>query len=191
MRGGADKAAGGPEGTPRPQPLAVRAWGWVVDGLAVLGTGMIGVLMVIICADILARNLLGSSLPLVSEFGALALVMIVYLQLATTIRHGRLVRSDILLNLLDAPAPRLRVVLECLFDLVGAVVIAVIAWSTLGMLERDIAVGQYIGVTGVLILPTWPFRALILLGAGVAALQFAFQLVYRLRLVAAGKGQTP
>ncbi|MDN3516366.1 TRAP transporter small permease [Aquisalimonas lutea] len=191
MRGEADNAAGGAEGPSRPQPLAIRAWGWVVDGLAVLGTGMIGVLMAIICADILARNLLGGSLPLVSEFGALALVMIVYLQLATTIRHRRLVRSDILLNLLDAPAPRLRMVLECLFDLVGAVVIAVIAWSTLGMLERDIAVGQYIGVTGVLILPTWPFRALILLGAGVAALQFVFQLAYRLRLVAAGKGQTP
>jgi hypothetical protein len=39
--------------------------------------GLIGVLMVIICADIVGRNLFGSSLPLVSELGALLLVMIV------------------------------------------------------------------------------------------------------------------
>jgi hypothetical protein len=66
-----------------------------VDGLGVLGTLLIGVLMVIICADIVARNALGASLPLVSELGAMLLVMIVALQLATTVRADRLARTEI------------------------------------------------------------------------------------------------
>ena len=191
MPNGSEVDPGPPRGAGRsPEPLAVRAWGVLVDGLAGLGTLMIGGLMLIICADILVRNLLGGSLPLVSELGALALVMIVYLQLATTVRHNRLVRSDILLSLLGGAAPRLRMVLETLFDLTGLAVITIIAWATVGIVERDLQVGQYIGVTGVLILPTWPFRALILLGATVAALQFLFQLLDRLRRLARGEGQT-
>lgn len=191
MTDGPDDNAGSPQGAGRsPEPMVVRAWAVLVDGLAGLGTLMIGGLMAIICADIAVRNLLGGSLPLVSELGALALVMIVYLQLATTIRHNRLVRSDILLSLLGGAAPRLRLVLETLFDITGLVVIAIIAWATVGIVERDLQVGQYIGVTGVLILPTWPFRALILLGATVAALQFLFQLLDRLRRLARGEGQS-
>lgn len=71
-----------------------RLWRWAVDGLAALGTLLIGVLMLLICADILARNLMGSSLPLISELGALTLVMIVYLQLAATVRADRLPRTE-------------------------------------------------------------------------------------------------
>ena len=141
--------------------------------------------MAIICADIVARNGLGQSLPLVSELGALALVMIVYLQLATTIRHDRLVRADILITGIGLRFPRAGLMLETLFDAAGAVVIAILAWSTLGILERDLRATEFIGVTGVLTVPTWPFRVLILLGATVAAIQFVLQAVERLTRFAA------
>jgi TRAP-type mannitol/chloroaromatic compound transport system permease small subunit len=155
-------------------------WGYLVDGLAALGTVMIGGLMVIICADIVARNVLGRSLPLISELSALTLVMIVYLQLATTIRHNRLVRADILISGIGIRFPRLRVVLETVFDILGAIVIAILAWSTIGILERDYRATEFIGVTGVLTIPTWPFRALILVGVTVAAVQFVIQVLERL-----------
>lgn len=180
MAGGADDEAGASPAVRRLSGLAARAWAYLVDGLAALGTMMIGALMVIICADIVARNGLGQSLPLVSELGALALVMIVYLQLATTIRHDRLVRADVLIEGIARRFPRLGLVLETLFDLAGAVVIAILAWSTLGILERDLRATQFIGITGVLTVPTWPFRVLILLGATVAAVQFVLQAVDRL-----------
>jgi TRAP-type C4-dicarboxylate transport system permease small subunit len=172
-----------------PSGLAL-AWGYLVDGLAALGTVMIGGLMVIICADIVARNGLGQSLPLVSELGALALVMIVYLQLATTIRHDRLVRADILIDRIGVRFPRTRLLMETLFDVAGAAVIAILAWSTLGILERDLRATEFIGVTGVLTLPTWPFRVLILLGVAVAAIQFAIQAVERLTRFATGSFAT-
>ena len=158
-----------------------RLWGLVVESLAVLGTLMIGVLMVIICADIVFRNLLGASLPLVSELGALVLVMIVYLQLATTVRADRLARTEIFLPPFKRRFPKLGGVLAALFDLVGAAMLGLIAWSTVGIVEKDFASGEFIGVTGIATLPTWPFRALILLGVTVAAVECIVRAITNLR----------
>lgn len=149
-----------------------RIWSRVVESLAVLGTVMIGGLMLIICADIVFRNLLGSSLPLVSELGGLLLVMIVYLQLAATIRAERLARTDIFLPLLGGRLLPLRRLLVAAFNLVGAFVIGLIAWSTLGILEKDLASGEFIGIPGIATLQTWPFRMLILVGVAVSAVEF-------------------
>ena len=164
-----------------------RRWRRVVDGLAALGTLLIGVLMVIICADILARNLLGSSLPLVSELGALTLVMIVYLQLAATVRADRLPRTEILLVALRNTRPRVGLLLTAAFDLVGAVMVALIAWSTVHILAKDFAAFEFIGVPGIATLPTWPFRALVLIGVAVAAVEFLIRAVAALRTAAGGR----
>lgn len=162
-------------------PLIVRIWAFVPDSMAAVGTALIGVLMVIICADVVARNLMGASLPMVSELGALGLVMIVYLQLATTIRHDRLARTELFITGFAARHPRLGALLYAVFDLVGLVTLAVIAWATLRIVERDLSSGEYIGVTGVMTLPTWPFKAAIVAGMIVSALQFLFQVLHGLR----------
>ncbi len=86
--------SGVPDKRGLPGGAAGRIWHVFVDGLAALGTALILVLMTIICADIVVRNGMGSSLPLISELGALLLVMIVALQLATTIRADRLARTE-------------------------------------------------------------------------------------------------
>ena len=154
---------------------ARRAWNALVDGLAAMGTLLIGVLMIIICSDVVARNLLGASLPLVSELAALTLVMIVYLQLAAAIRHDRLARTELVFAALKASRPRLGAALGAVFDAVGALALAALAWSTLDILERDLSSGEFIGVTGVMTAPTWPFRALIVLGLAVSAIQLVIQ----------------
>jgi TRAP-type mannitol/chloroaromatic compound transport system permease small subunit len=167
----------------------MRLWSRAVDGLAALGTLMIVVLMAMICCDVVARNLIGGSLPLISELGALTLVMIVYLQLGTTIRNNRLARTDFFFALLDARSPRATAFVSGIWDLFGIAVCAGVAWSTWGILAKDFEHGEYIGVTGVATLATWPFRALILLGAAVAALQFVVQAV-RSFAMAAGRPET-
>lgn len=161
----------------RPSGAITTLWGWLVDGMAAFGTVLIVVLMVIICSDVVARNFFGASLPVVAELSALTLVMIVYLQLATAIRHNRLARTDFLLSSIEEKAPRLGAVINAGFNLVGMLVIGVIAWSTLGILEADMDRGRYIGVTGVLTVPSWPFRAIILFGVTVATIQYAIQLI--------------
>jgi TRAP-type C4-dicarboxylate transport system permease small subunit len=163
-----------------------RVWAAVVDGLAAVGTLLIVVLMAIICADVVARNLMGASLPMVSELGALALVMIVYLQLATTIRHGRLARADLVFGLIAVSRPRAAAALDSLFDLAGLVMLTLIALSSVRVFAADLATGSYIGVTGVMTLPTWPFRVLIVLGIAVAALQFLIRAIQSFRRAAGG-----
>jgi len=169
--------------------LPRRVWHFVVDGLAAVGTLLIGVLMFIICADVIARNLIGSSLPLISELGALTLVMIVYLQLATTIRADRLARTEIFFTGFRAKYPRAGALLSAVFDAVGALMIGSIAWSTIRILGKDYESGEYIGVTGIATLPTWPFRVLILIGVTVAAIEFVLRVIQSLR-TAAVKGDT-
>jgi TRAP-type C4-dicarboxylate transport system permease small subunit len=163
-----------------------RIWSTFIDGLAALGTALIGVLMIVICADIIARNVMGASLPLVSELGALLLVMIVSLQLATTIRADRLARTEVFLVPFRQNSPRAGALVSCLFNLVGAGVIGGIAKASIGILQKDYSSGEFIGVTGIATLPVWPFRALILLGMTVAAIQF---LVSALTDLKAGYGR--
>ena len=170
---------------PRQPGAAVgRAWQWLVEGFAALGTVLIGVLMVIICADIVARNLMGASLPLVSELGALLLVMIVSLQLATTIRADRLARTDLFLVGLKRSRPRAAALLSAVFNLVGAIIIGLIAYASIRILGKDWSSGDYIGIIGIATLPTWPFRALILAGMAIASLEFLVRMIADLRFVA-------
>jgi TRAP-type mannitol/chloroaromatic compound transport system permease small subunit len=161
--------------------LIARGWSWLVDGLAALGTILIGALMLLICADIVARNVMGSSLPLISELGALTLVMIVYLQLATTVRADRLARTEIFFTGFRRHHPVAGALLAAVFDLTGAVLVGLIAWSTVHILKKDFASGEFIGVPGIATLETWPFRAMILVGVAVAAVEFAVRAVQALR----------
>ncbi|MEO1985295.1 MAG: TRAP transporter small permease subunit [Martelella sp.] len=154
-----------------------RAWQILVDGLAALGTLLILVLMLVISADIVMRNLLGSSLPLVSELGALLLVMIVSLQLATTIRADRLARTEIFFPGFRLKRPVAGSILSALFNLTGAAMIGLIAWSSFLILQKDWTSGEYIGVSGIATLPVWPFRAFIVFGVAVAACEFLFRAV--------------
>lgn len=179
-----------PAGPQRPGAAVHRAWQWLVEGFAALGTALIGMLMVIICADIVARNLMGSSLPLVSELGALLLVMIVSLQLAATIRADRLARTDLFLVGLRNARPALAALLSALFNLVGAIIIGLIAYASIHILGKDWSSDDYIGIIGIATLPTWPFRALILAGMAVAALEFLVRMISDLRIVAT-RGKKP
>ena len=154
---------------------AVRLWRRTVDGLAALGTLLIGVLMLIICADAVARNTMGASLPLVSELGASLLVAIVYLALAATVRANRLARTDMVLGALAASRPRLAALLSAIYDLIGAVLLALVAWAGFLTLAKDYQGGMYIGIQGVLTFPSWPFGLAFVLGLAVAVLQFLHQ----------------
>ncbi|MDX5349206.1 MAG: TRAP transporter small permease subunit [Paracoccaceae bacterium] len=152
-----------------------RALAWAGDGLAAVSTLLIAVLMLIICADAVARNTLGASLPLVSELGAALLVAIVYLALATTVRANRLARTDMVLGALAASRPRLAALLSALYDLTGAVLLALVGWAGFLTLAKDYQGDKYIGIQGVLTFPSWPFGLAFVLGLAVAVLQFLHQ----------------
>lgn len=176
---------------PSPGVLLMRIWTHGVDGLAALGTLMIVVLMAMIFADVLARNLVGGSLPLISELGALTLVMIVFLQLGTTVRNDRLARTEFFLDAVEARRPRLAAFVAGVWHLFGVAVCAGITWSTWGILARDLSARNFIGIPGVATMPTWPFRSLILLGIAVATLQFVVQAAIAFARAAGRPGPRP
>ena len=131
-------------------PCAAALARLVVEGIAALGTLLIGVLMVIICADIVARNVMGASLPLVSELGALLVVTLVALQLGATVRADRLARTEFLLERASQRrAPRAAPRCRPAFDLLGAAVLGGIAWATVGVLGKDWDALEFIGVPGI------------------------------------------
>lgn len=164
-----------------PDTALERVWHRLVEAFAATGTVMIGILMVIICADIVARNSMGASLPLISEGGALLVVTLVALQLAATVRAGRLARTEVFIVPFSARFPRAGALLNGIFDLVGAVVLGTIAWASIRVVEKDVSAGEFIGITGMATLPTWPFRVLILAGFAVAAIEFAVRILSALR----------
>lgn len=169
-----------PHGEAREQGLR-RIWHGLVEAFAALGTLLICVLMVIICADIVARNAMGSSLPLVSEGGALLVVTLVALQLAATVRAERLARTEVFIIPFSLRFPVAGAVLQGFYDLVGAVVLGIIAWSSIRVVAKDLDANEFIGITGMATLPTWPFRVLILAGFAVAAIEFAVRIVVAVR----------
>ena len=125
-----------------------KVWHRLVETFAALGTVLIGVLMLIICADIVARNAMGASLPLVSEGGALLVVTLVALQLAATVRAGRMARTEVFIVPFTDRFPKAGAVLEGIYDLTGAVVLGIIAWASIRVIEKDIAAAEFIGVPG-------------------------------------------
>lgn len=159
-----------------------------MEAFAALGTVLIGVLMVIICADIVARNSMGASLPLVSEGGALLVVTLVALQLAATVRAGRLARTEVFIVPFAHRFPAAGAILNGFFDFVGAIVLGLIAWASIRVVGKDIAASEFIGVPGLATLQTWPFRVLILAGFAIAAIEFAVRLIAAL-LRATGKNR--
>ena len=177
-----DKTQAGAQTPPPPREATPLTW-WnrSVDALAAAGSIMIVILMGMIVADVVVRNSFGASLPLVSELGALTVVLIVFLQLGAAVRNDRLASTDFVLEAIAARRPAVTAVMRALFDLVGALVCAAVAWASWGILLRDMQHREFIGVIGVATMPTSPFRALILLGAVVAAIQFLLVAVRRLR----------
>lgn len=180
---------GGDAAPPTGGRWPLRFWSAGVDGLAALGTVTIVLLMAMIAADVVVRNLFGASLPLIAELGALTVVLIVFLQLGTAVRNDRLASTDFFLEAVSARRPRAAAAIRAVWDLFGAAVCAGIAWSSWGILWRDIEHREFIGVTGVMTMRTSPFRALIFVGATVAAVQFVFLAASRLGQ-AAGHGES-
>ena len=89
-----DNKDGAGEMPPAPDRRVMRIWNGGVDGLAALGTIMIVFLMAIIVADVVARNTMGASLPLIAELGALTVVLIVFLNVLVMLLEG-LARSAV------------------------------------------------------------------------------------------------
>jgi TRAP-type mannitol/chloroaromatic compound transport system permease small subunit len=129
-----------------------------------LGTLWIVALMVLINADVLGRDLFAAPVRGVTELVSLSIVGIVFLQLADTLHKGRFTRADILLDRLKQSSPWMADALQCVFHLVGAVLMATILWASFKPLVESIRILEYVGAIGDFQAPVWPIRLIMLIG---------------------------
>jgi len=152
---------------PPPSPL-----GHLIDGLNAIGSVVIAAVMLLMCADVLMRNLLNHPIDGVAELVATSIIVIVFLQLPATLRHGRMSRADLFMDPFLQRRPAAGKRLRALFSLAGVFACGVIAYATWPMLVRAWSDSEFLGIEGVFTFPTWPMRAVVLLGASLAALQY-------------------
>ena len=83
--------------------LALRLLDGVTQGLNVIGSVLILLLMILVGVDVAGRNLAGAPVAGVPELVTLSIVAIVFLQIPQALRAGRLTRSDALMGWLEPP----------------------------------------------------------------------------------------
>lgn len=150
----------------------VGVFGRIVDGLNAVGSIVIAAVMLLMCADVLLRNLANRPIEGVAELVATSIIVIVFLQLPATVRHDRMSRADLFLDPFSHRHPTAGRRLNAAFSLAGAFALAIIAYASWPLLTRAIAENDFLGIEGVFTFPLWPMRAAVVVGAGLAALQY-------------------
>lgn len=143
-----------------------------VTSLNAMGTLIIIAMMILICADVAGRNLLASSLPGVIELTELGIVSIVFLQLADTLKSGKLMRSDAVMKAIEELFPRVGAVLNILFDVTGVVLFYYMANGAFGRFIEAWSGDFYLGNQGSFTVPTWPMELCVAVGASLMCLLF-------------------
>lgn len=146
----------------------------LIGAMNAVGTLWIIGLMILINADIFGRGGLNAPIAGVPELVAFSIVGIVFLQLAHTLRSGSMTRSDVLLNMLERRAPRVRMLLLAIFHLIGALLLFLIAWKYWPSFvsawlhpERN-----FMGNPGFFTIPQWPLFIIVFIGIVATAIQF-------------------
>ena len=137
-----------------------------------VGTAIIFGLMLMINWDVWQREMANTPIHGVPEMIELLIVAIVFLQLGDATRAGRLTRSDGLFHFILRRRPLIGRLMGALFDLLGAVFMALILYGTWPIFIEAYEKDLYTGNIGVFTAPTWPVKLIIVIGCVMVTLQF-------------------
>ena len=162
------------DGSGAPEPVAPRRslFGALTMALNVIGTLLIIAMAVAVNADIFGRELFKSPIAGVNEFIGLAIVAVVFLQMANTLRENRHVSNDLILAWIGRTRPRVAHFFYGVFNLVGAALMGLIAWYVVPILTENYAGDYYKGTAGIIEIPVWPFMAVVIVGSAVTVVQY-------------------
>ncbi len=145
----------------------------IISVMNSIGTAWVFVLLVIINLDIGGRALFNHPVRGVPEIVALSIVACVFLQIAHTLKVGRLTRSDIVLNWLQPRHPALKHFLEAVYLFNRRVPDGHIALKPVSRcLPRPGVSMNMWGRQGDFMAPVWPVKLIILIGCTAGAIQF-------------------
>jgi len=152
--------------------LLRSAFDRLVGAMNQIGTLWILVVMVLINTDILGRNLMNRPVQGVNEIVSMSIVGIVFMQLGHTLRSGRFIRSDGLVDVLIAKNPVLFQILERVYGIIGFIIMATIFYFSLPHFLDAWNHNLFVGNVGQFTFPTWPIKLILLIGLAVLAIQF-------------------
>lgn len=133
----------------------------------------------LVVADVVGRTVFSSPVKGTPEIVSMSIVVICFLQASYAIRSGGMLRVDVLPALLPARGQEALAALGCLL---GLAFFAVIVYGSLDPLAHAWGSGEYEG-EGALRIPTWPARFVVLLGSGLAALDYALAFFTHLKKI--------
>lgn len=155
--------------------MSIRSDTWLgrlAGGMNALGTCLILLVMLLVNSDIFLRFTVNAPIRGVAEIVSLSIVGIVFLQLPHTLRSGQITQADLLLGLLRGRWPRLAHLVGMIHSLIGCALFSILAIYGWQPFRQAYVGGHYVGSPGDFTAPTWPMLLLIVLGAGVMAIQF-------------------
>lgn len=161
-----------------------RAVNGALGALSVLGALLILALLVLVNADALGRTFFSRPILGVIELVELSLVAIVFLQLGDAVRAGRLTRSDGLLTLVQAAAPRVAHAMHAAIDLIAAAFMVFVLFGAVPRLIESWQRGDFKGTAQVFTFPEWPVRLIVVVGASAALIAFLMRVWRALRRAA-------
>lgn len=141
-------------------------------GLNVIGTLWIVALMGLICADVIARGAFDQPLPRVPEFVGYSIVAIVFLQMPNTLHLRKLTRADVFIDNLMIHRPVAGNIYCAAFSFIGLVVLGLISYGLIPDAWYSYESGEYFGQHNEIIVPVWPFKAIMSLCAVITAFEF-------------------
>lgn len=156
-------------------------FGYAVDGLNGAGSLLIFAVMALMCADVLSRNLIDRPIDGVAELVAISIVAIVFLQLASALRHGRMSRADLFIDGFVQRHPHAGHLVCAAFNLAGATMLAVVCYATWPTFVLAWTEGEFIGVEGVFTAPIWPVKLIVLVGSAMTAGQYLLLAAHEMR----------
>ncbi len=179
------------ESASRERPGRDSPFGYLVDGLNGFGSILIFAVMALMVADVLMRDLFNAPIDGVAEMVAISIIAIVFLQLGSTLRHGRMSRADLFIDGFTLRHPRAGNAIHALFCLAGVFVCGVIFYATWPTFAKAWVENDFYGVQGVFTMPTWPVKLIVLVGCTVTAIQYLLHALWHLRTAAKSPANAP
>ena len=157
-------------------PAAIRLLDSVIVLSNSVGSIWVFLLVLLVTADAIGRTLspTGLTAPIVGviEIVEVSIIVIVFTQLADTVRIGRLTRSDGFLNMMLNRHPDIGRFMSLFIDLLGAVFMTLILIGVIPYLAQSYERGYFHGDEGIFTLPDWPVTAVLVFGAALTLLRF-------------------
>jgi len=152
-----------------------RTYGVLLEALALVACALLFAMMLVICGDVLTRNVRVPGLPAglawSNEVSELLLYAITLLAAPWLLREGRHIRVDIVLRVLP---PRIAYACEWIADALGTACCAWMVWYGTEAASRSLA--SHAQSIKTLVMPEWWFLAPLPACFALLALEFGFRM---------------